>query len=70
MRVGLVNKDLGIALDASAEAGCDLRLCAAGRQMWADALAALGPEADSTLMMDVVARATTGIGILDLLEDA
>jgi hypothetical protein len=38
--------------------------------MWADALAALGPDADSTLMMDVVARATTGIGILDLLEDA
>jgi 3-hydroxyisobutyrate dehydrogenase-like beta-hydroxyacid dehydrogenase len=70
MRVGLVNKDLGIALDAAVDAGCDLRLCAAGRQMWADALAALGPDADSTLMMDVVARATTGIGILDLLEDA
>jgi 3-hydroxyisobutyrate dehydrogenase len=69
MRVGLVNKDLGIALDAAAEAGCDLRLCAAGRQMWADALADLGPDADSTLMMDVVARATTGTGIVDLLEE-
>jgi 3-hydroxyisobutyrate dehydrogenase len=70
MRVGLVNKDLGIALDAAAEAGCDLRLCGLGREMWADALAALGPDADSTLMMDVVARATAGAGILDLLEDA
>jgi 3-hydroxyisobutyrate dehydrogenase len=70
MRVGLVNKDLGIALQAAAEEGCDLRLCALGREMWADALAALGPEADSTLMMDVVARATAGAGILDLLEDS
>ena len=70
MRVGLVNKDLGIALDAAAEQGCDLRLCGLGREMWADALAALGPDADSTLMMDVVARATAGAGILDLLEDA
>jgi 3-hydroxyisobutyrate dehydrogenase-like beta-hydroxyacid dehydrogenase len=69
MRVGLVNKDLGIALDAAVDAGCDLRLCAAGRQMWADALAALGPDADSTLMMDVVAQATTGTGIVDLLEE-
>ncbi len=70
MRVGLVDKDLGIALDAAAEQGCDLRLCGLGREMWADALASLGPDADSTMMMDVVARATAGAGILDLLEDS
>jgi 3-hydroxyisobutyrate dehydrogenase len=70
MRVGLVDKDLQIALDAAAQAGCDLRLCGAGREMWAAALEALGPDADTTRMMDVVARATTGAGIVDLLEDA
>jgi 3-hydroxyisobutyrate dehydrogenase len=69
MRVGLVDKDLGIALDAAAEQGCDLRLCGLGREMWAEALATLGPDADSTLMMDVVARNTAGAGIRDLLED-
>jgi 3-hydroxyisobutyrate dehydrogenase len=70
MRVGLVDKDLQIALDAAAQAGCDLRLCGAGREMWAAALEALGPDADTTRMMDVVAKATTGAGIADLLEDA
>ncbi len=69
MRVGLVDKDLQIALDAAAGAGCDLRLCGTGREMWAAALEALGPDADTTMMMDVVARATTGAGIVDLLED-
>jgi len=69
MRVGLVDKDLQIALDAASEAGCDLRLCGAGRAMWAAALDALGPDADTTMMMDVVARATTGAGIVDLLEE-
>jgi 3-hydroxyisobutyrate dehydrogenase len=69
MRVGLVDKDLQIALDAASEAGCDLRLCGAGRAMWAAALDTLGPDADTTRMMDVVARATTGAGIGDLLED-
>jgi 3-hydroxyisobutyrate dehydrogenase-like beta-hydroxyacid dehydrogenase len=69
MRIGLVNKDLDIALDAAAEAGCDLRMCGAGRAMWAEALEALGPDADSTLMMDAVARAATGSGIRELLED-
>jgi 3-hydroxyisobutyrate dehydrogenase len=69
MRIGLVNKDLDIALDAAAEAGCDLRMCGAGRAMWAEALEALGPDADSTLMMDAVARAATGTGIRELLED-
>jgi 3-hydroxyisobutyrate dehydrogenase len=69
MRIALVNKDLDIALDAAAEAGCDLRLCGAGRAMWAEALESLGPDADSTLMMDAVARAATGTGIRELLED-
>jgi 3-hydroxyisobutyrate dehydrogenase len=69
MRVGLVDKDLQIALDAASEAGCDLRLCGIGREMWAAALQTLGPDADTTMMMDVVARATTGAGIVDLLED-
>jgi 3-hydroxyisobutyrate dehydrogenase len=69
MRVGLVDKDLQIALDAATEAGCDLRLCGAGRAMWAQALDALGPDADTTMMIDVVARATTGAGIVDLLEE-
>jgi 3-hydroxyisobutyrate dehydrogenase len=70
MRVGLVNKDLDIALAAADEAGCDLRLCRAGRAMWAEARDALGPDADTTMMMDVVARAATGSGILDLLDEA
>jgi 3-hydroxyisobutyrate dehydrogenase len=70
MRIGLVDKDLDIALAAADDAGCDLRLCGAGRRMWAEALEALGPDADSTLMMDVVARATTGAGIFELLEES
>lgn len=69
MRIGLVNKDLDIALDAAADVGCDLRLCHAGRVMWMEALESLGPDADSTLMMDAVARAVTGTGIRELLED-
>ena len=69
MRIGLVNKDLDIALDAAAEVGCDLRLCHAGRAMWTEALDSLGADADSTRMMDVVARAVTGVGILELLEE-
>ena len=69
MRIGLVDKDLDIALAAAADAGCDLPLCGAGRRMWAEALEVLGPDADSTRMMDVVARAATGAGILELLEE-
>jgi 3-hydroxyisobutyrate dehydrogenase len=68
MRVGLVDKDLQIALDAAAEAGCELRLCNTGRELWAEALDALGPDADTTMMMDVVARASTGVGIGELLD--
>lgn len=67
MRVGLVNKDLQIALDAAAATGVTLPLCAAGRGMWAEALVALGPQADSTEMIDVVSRAVTGRPVRDVL---
>ena len=60
MRVGLVDKDLQIALDTAAAVGVELPLCSTGRAMWADALAVLGPTADSTEMMDVVSKAVTG----------
>jgi 3-hydroxyisobutyrate dehydrogenase len=60
MRVGLVNKDLQIALDAAVAAGVDLELCRIGREMWASALEALGPGADSTEMMDVVSQRVAG----------
>jgi len=66
MRLGLVDKDLQIALDAAADLDCQLHLCRVGRGMWADALAELGPDADTTRMMDVVARATTGAGLAEL----
>jgi 3-hydroxyisobutyrate dehydrogenase len=67
MRVGLVNKDLQIALDAARAKGVDLPLCATGRAMWADALAVLGPNADSTEMMDTVSRAVTGKPVRQVL---
>jgi 3-hydroxyisobutyrate dehydrogenase len=60
MRVGLVNKDLQIALDAAAAEGVELALCSIGREMWASALEAVGPAADSTEMMDVVSHRVTG----------
>jgi 3-hydroxyisobutyrate dehydrogenase len=68
MRLGLVDKDLQIALDAAGELDCELQLCTTGRGMWARALAELGPDADTTRMMDVVARSSTGSGILELFD--
>jgi 3-hydroxyisobutyrate dehydrogenase len=67
MRVGLVNKDLQIALDAAAAEGVDLALCSIGREMWASALEAVGPAADSTEMMDVVSRRVTGESVRRVL---
>lgn len=67
MRVGLVNKDLQIALDAATAAGLELGLCRIGREMWASALDALGPTADSTEMMDVVSTRVTGAPVRDVL---
>jgi 3-hydroxyisobutyrate dehydrogenase len=67
MRLGLVNKDLQIALDAATEAGIDLQLCRTGRQMWASALETLGPAADSTEMMDVVSKRVTGAPVRAVL---
>lgn len=67
MRVGLVNKDLQIALDAARATGVELPLCTTGRQMWATALDQLGPQADSTEMMDVVSRSVTGRPVRQVL---
>ena len=67
MRVGLVDKDLQIALDAATAAGLELGLCRIGREMWASALEALGPAADSTEMMDVVSTRVTGAPVRDVL---
>ena len=69
MRVGLVNKDLQIAIDAAAELDCDLIFCSTGQKMWLEALAKLGPDADTTLMMDVVTQNTTGHDIYELFGE-
>ena len=70
MRVGLVNKDLQIALDAARELGTTLPLCTAGRAMWSTALEVLGPQADSTEMMDVVSNEVTGRPVRTVLGQA
>lgn len=67
MRVGLVDKDLQIALDAARAIGIELPLCSRGRAMWAGALAELGPLADSTEMMDVVSKGVTGRPVRQVL---
>ncbi len=67
MRVGLVNKDLQIALDAAEAAGVDLEFCNIGRRMWADALDVLDPGADSTEMMDMVSKRVSGVPVRDVL---
>lgn len=60
MRIGLVNKDLDIALAAADELGFDLPMGKAGREVWRRALADFGPAGDTTLTLDTVARVTTG----------
>lgn len=70
MRVGLVNKDLQIALDAARAIGVELPLCTTGRAMWGTALEVLGPNADSTEMMDVVSKAVTGQAVRAVLGQA
>lgn len=70
MRVGLVDKDLQIALDSAASLGVELPLCTTGRAMWATALERLGPGADSTEMMDVVSHAVTGRPVRDVLGES
>ena len=67
MRVGLVNKDLQIALDAADDRGVDLAFCRAGRELWGDALERLGPGADSTEMMDVVSERVLGRPVRSVL---
>jgi 3-hydroxyisobutyrate dehydrogenase len=70
MRIGLVDKDLQIALDAAEDLACQPNLCRTGRETWAAALAELGPDADTTRVMDVVARATSGSSLAELLDGA
>jgi 3-hydroxyisobutyrate dehydrogenase len=70
MRIGLVAKDLQIALDAADDLACRPQLCRTGRDTWATALAELGPDADTTRVMEVVARATTGSSLVELLDGA
>jgi 3-hydroxyisobutyrate dehydrogenase len=60
MRIGLVNKDLQIALDSARDRGVDLAFCRTGRELWGDALDRLGPGADSTEMMDLVSERVLG----------
>jgi len=61
MRVGLVNKDLDIALEAATELGFDLTMATTGREVWRKILADFGSEGDTTLALDTVARETAGL---------
>ena len=60
MRIGLVNKDLDIAIEAATELGFDAPMATLGREIWRRALADFGPDGDTTLSIDTVARESTG----------
>jgi 3-hydroxyisobutyrate dehydrogenase len=60
MRLGLVNKDLGIALEAAASLGVRPRVCEVGRGIWRAAMGELTPEADTTQVVQYVSMSETG----------
>lgn len=62
MRIGLVNKDLDIAMEAAAEVGLTPPICTVGQQIWRRALDDFGPAGDTTLTIDTLVRAAGGGG--------
>jgi 3-hydroxyisobutyrate dehydrogenase len=60
MKLGLVNKDLGIALAYAMELGIQPELCLMGRELWRTALRRAGSEADTTRIIETVALHAAG----------
>ena len=60
MKIGLVNKDLSIAMEAAGEIGSHPVLSSLGRELWRAALIRYGADADTTRMIDLVSRLATG----------
>lgn len=55
MKLGLVNKDLGIALDAALALGVQPTMSLAGRELWRTAMRRAGADADTTRIIETVA---------------
>ena len=62
MTLGLVNKDLGIALEAAMELGVQPPMSMLGREIWRTALRRAGRDADTTRIIDTVSLEASGRG--------
>lgn len=68
-QLGLVNKDLGIAMDALGDLGAQPPLSSLAREMWRGALARYGKDGDMTMMLDFVTRLSLGESWFDVIDD-
>jgi 3-hydroxyisobutyrate dehydrogenase-like beta-hydroxyacid dehydrogenase len=68
-QLGLVNKDLDIALAAAKDLGCFPAVSILGSQLWHTALQKFGPDGDMLRMLDLVAELTTGQSWLSVIGD-
>ncbi len=67
--LGLVNKDLGIAVDAVQRLGALPPLSMLAREMWRGALTRYGADGDMTMMLDFVTRLSLGDSWFDVIGD-